>query len=103
MNCWAVSRDLKSTILSEEDANFFEELSLKCLNKSLLEGSIEIWQLQLLIEELPEILPCKYPIVKDIIETLKNVISRYMLGKRMQNDWIGYKRLEYILRMLQIS
>ena len=102
LTCWAVSRDLKTTNLNEEDISFFEELSLKCLHKSLVSGSVEIWQLQLLIDELPKILSCKYPVVNDIKETIKSFIPQLMNHRRMQNNWQDYKHLDYILQMLNI-
>ena len=102
LTCWAVSRDLKTTILNEEDSKFLEELSLKCLYKALISGSVEIWQLQLLIDELPNILTCKYPVVNDIKEIIKSFIPQLMNHRRMQNNWLDYKHLEYILQMLNI-
>ena len=101
LTCWAVSRDLKSSILNEDDANFFEELSLKCLYKSLLE-SVEIWQLQLLLEELPKILSYKYPVVNDIKEIIISAIPQFMNYRRMQNDWQSYKQLDYLLQIMNI-
>ena len=101
--CWAVSRDLKTAGLSEKDLNFLEELSLKYLYKSLLAGSVEIWQLQLLIDELPKILACDYPVVGDIKEMVKNFVPPLMNIKRTQNYWQGYKQLDYILEMLNID
>ncbi len=100
LTCWAVSRDLKTAGLNEQDTTFFEELSLKCLYKSLLAGSVEIWQLQLLIDELPKILSCKYSIVNDIKETVISIIPQFMNYRRMQNNWTSYKQLDYLLQML---
>lgn len=102
LTCWAVSRDLKAAGLSEQDVSFLEELSLKCLYKSILSGSLEICQLQLLIDELPKILSCKYSIVNDIKEIVISIIPQFMNYRRMQNNWQSYKKLEYLLEMLNI-
>ena len=102
LTCWAVSRDLKTGGLEEQDVKFFEELSLKCLHKSIIKDKIEVWQMQLLIEELPEILSCKYSIIEDIKEALKLLIPQFMEYRRMQNNWADYKLLEYIAQILNL-
>ena len=101
LTCWAVSRDLMSAGLEEQDVSFFEEMSLKCLYKSF-SGSVEIWQVQLLLDELPKILSCKYPIVKDIKKAAISIILQLMNNRRMQNNYRDYKQLDYTLQMLQM-
>lgn len=100
LTCWAVSRDLKKYGLNDNDAVFLEEFFLKCLYKTFLAGAVEIWQLQLLIDELPKILSCKYPVVDDIKMAVKNIIPQFINIRIMQNHWISHKQLDYLLQML---
>ena len=105
LTCLSISHDLKDAGLSEIDSNFLEELSLKCLHKSLVSGNVEIWQMQLLIDEIPNILKYKYPVIMKIKEVLKRLIPQFMNYRRMQggNEGIrSYKQLDYILQMLQV-
>ena len=103
LTCWAVIQDLKSNGLSNSEADFLEELSLKCLFQSLTLGEVEIWQVQLLINELPKILSCKYPVVETIRELILNAIPQLKNVFRMRNEWSTYSNLDYILQMLQIK
>ena len=103
LTCWSVIQDLKSNGLSNSEANFLEELSLKCLFQSLTAGEVEIWQIQLLMNELPKILSCKYPVVEAIRELILNAIPQLKNVFRMRNEWSTYSNLDYILQMLQIK
>ena len=66
LTCLRVSRDLKKTCLDEQSAEFLEELSLKCICKTMQLGEIELWQIELLLLELPLICTLKYKIVDDL-------------------------------------
>ncbi len=98
LTCLTVSKNLG---LGESDRNFFEELSLKCIYKSLSVGSIEVCQIQLLLDEIPNIINIQYPVVDKIKDICKNIIPELMQMRREQNDWIQYKNLNRLLKMLQ--
>ena len=100
LTCRAVSHDLKNYGFSEKDCNYLEELSLKCLCRSLSTGSIEIWQLQLLMIELPNILKCNYPIVEEIKNIFKNYLQQLIYQMRVNLNWSEYNRLDYILSLI---
>ena len=105
LTCFAVSIDLKAFGLNKNDIDFFEELSLKCLHKTLNSENIAIWQIWLLIEELPKLLSCKYPVIEDIKEDLRKIIPKLMYHNQMKGDvegWKNYKRLSYLLEILKI-
>ena len=104
LTCWAVSKSLGAEgFLSENDSKALEELSLKCVHGKLISDDIRIWNIEFLIEELPEILQLKFPVIDEIKEALKHIIPIIMNVKRMNMiDWTGYKNLNYVLRMLQI-
>ena len=101
LTCLNVSSDLKGSGLKDDDVKYFEELSLKCVQKSLSSASIEVWQMQLLIDELPKILNYQYPVVGEIKESLKNFIPQIMNIRRKNNHWDSYKQLNYLLQILQ--
>ena len=104
LNCLAVVKELKVDFLDEDKAEYFEEISLKCIHRALISGGIEIWQIQLLIDELPNILGLKYPIVEDIknscIQSIREILDRRLI----QNEVVrNYKNLNFILKILQIQ
>ena len=101
--CWAVSKSLGAEgFLPDNEAESLEELSLKCVYGKLLSDDIRIWNIEFLIEELPEILQSKFPIVDEIKIALRQIIPTLMNFKRMNmTDWTGYKNLNYVLRMLK--
>ena len=103
LTCWSVSKSLYADgFLPEEDSKSLEELSLQCVYGSLLNSNFDLPQIELLIEELPEIFNLEYPIVTKIKEILTKIIPELMWFKRMNMiDWTGYKNLNYILRMLK--
>ncbi|MBR1397390.1 MAG: hypothetical protein IJ563_07645, partial [Selenomonadaceae bacterium] len=98
LTCFAVIEDI---LLNDKDADFLRELSLKCLHKSLLSGNVDLWQLQLLFDELPRILKYSYPIVDDIKKDCLKFIPQVMNFYRMQSNWLPYNQLNYLLQMLQ--
>ena len=100
LTCWAVNRDLKNSDFEGLDFAFFEELALKCVYKSLISGSVDGWQIQLLIDELPRILACKYPVVNDIAEITKMFITKMIEINRMQGNWMSCKQLGYLIKIL---
>ena len=101
LTCRQVSEILRENILDESSANFFEELSLKAIQKTLY-TNITPADLQLLIAELPKILPLNYPIVKDIREICIDYIPQLMHIYRVRNDWTTFTELDYTLNMLKI-
>lgn len=101
LTCFFVARDLKNKILSEVDANIFEELSLKCINKLLqLQQDVKIWELQLLIDELPRILNLKYHVVEEIKYSLKLILPHLMYFLQVNNNWRKFKELDGLVKSL---
>ena len=100
LTCWAVTQNLKESILNEKEANFFEELSLNCLYKSLTAADVEVCQVELLIDEFIKISLQPFPVVEDIKELIKKAIPQIMEVKQIENLWTDYRHLEYILQLL---
>ena len=80
-----------------------ERLSIDCINNVIeFNKDIEIWQIQLLINELPEILKSEHEGISRLKNNLKGVLSNLIEYKRRQRNWFKYKQTEYMLRILQI-
>ena len=103
LTCWAISRRLREDGFSEKSADFFEELSLNCLFKSLISGNVEICQVELLIDEFPIILNCSFPIISNLKVLIKNSIPEILKYKRLNNRWAKCHHLEYLLKMLELQ
>ena len=103
LTCYYISRYLNNVLIDGDSAKFLEELSLKCLYRALAFGDVEIWQLQLLFQELPSILHLKYTVVKDIKEACCLFIPQLKQQYRMQNNWRRYNQYDYLLDMLKGS
>ena len=89
--------------MPDSDINFLEDLSLKCIYKSLMSGAMDIWQVQLLIRELPNILSLKYDdIVGKIKEACKSIIPQLIDIERMYNRWSDINKLDYLIQILRI-
>ena len=102
LTCLAVSQDLKNIAMGEIETHFFEELALKCIHKALITEKVEIWQLQLLLDDMPKILSLKYEVVSEIKNVCLQLIPQMMNVKRMQSEWLEYRRLDYIMDMLRL-
>ena len=75
--CRTVINQTKNILFDEKTANFFEEVSLNALHKTLM-ARLQIADVKLLLSELPNILPLNYPVVKDIQNVCINIISQIM-------------------------
>ena len=100
LTCRAVSRSLSETDLEKKTANFFEELSLLCVYRSLASERLQAWQLLLLIKELPKILSLEYEAVDDIKFACRNLIPQLMNYYRLQSDWSRHEECKYIFNMI---
>ena len=101
LTCRAVARSLDGKAIDNASAKFFEELALKCVLRSMASGTLEIWQLQLLFQELPTLLTLKYPTVAEIKKACIQIIPQLMQQARMQNAWRRYHQYNYLLKMLK--
>ncbi len=103
LTCRAMSSYLRGIVLDESAANFFEELSLKAIYRTLF-TQISIADIKLLIQELPRILPLNYPIVKDIRAILIEMIPQLMNIYRVYDPsaWKEFVNLKYLIEMLKI-
>ena len=102
LTCRAVSHSLKvEKALDETTAEFFEELSLRCAYRSLSAGELEMWQLLLLLDELPKILLLEYDVIDDIQNACRQLIPQMLMHYRIHTDWNKYKQFNYLLQMVE--
>ncbi len=103
LNCLAVSTYLKETFIDEELGNLFEEFALYSIYKSLF-STFSIYELKLLIKELPRIFSLQYPIVEKIrakclrgISDFRDMHSVFNVG-----SWKDFVHLDYLINMLRV-
>ena len=103
-----MAEHLRENIMEEDAGKFFEEASLKAIYKSLLTRNLNFIEVMLLISELPNILPLKYPAVKDIINAciqllpqVKKFIHSTITTDKTMLQWKNFTKYDYILRILQ--
>ncbi len=101
LTCRAASRMLEDRIIDTDSAKFFEELSLKCVLRTLASGGFEVWQIQLLFQELPNLLVLKYPVVNDIKNACIRLLPELMQMSRIRNEWRRYSQYDYLLQLLK--
>ena len=101
LTCRAIAKTLDGKMLDNTSAQFFEELALKCMLRAMASSKLELWQLELLFEELPSILPLKYPVVGEIKKTCLQLMPQMMMQYRLQSDWVHHNRCDYLMRLLK--
>ena len=97
----SIVNESKSKILDEKDAIYFEELILKCIRTTLSSGSVDVWQVQLLLSEIPKFWHLKYPVIKEIKNLCIKMMPQIMNFKRIRSEWSDYRYLDYMLNLLK--
>lgn len=101
LTCRSIGRKLGDDgAIERTTAEFLEKLSLKCAHRSLASGGLEFWQVLLLLDELPKLLPLEYDVVDDIKNACRQLIPQVMMQYRLAGDWRSYKNLNYKMQML---
>lgn len=100
LTCRAVSAKLRENFLDETTANFFEEISLRGVIKSL-SASVTLSDVELLLSELPEILKLNSSAAEEIRLSCMRIIPQVMDIFRRNNMWKNFMEMNYVLKMLQ--
>ena len=100
LTCRAVAAYLRTKLIDEAPAKFFEETSLNAVLKALASGA-SMADARLLLSELPNLLSLPYPVVEELRETCLNIIPQMMNVMRLNNRWMDYVELDYIQRLLK--
>ena len=99
LTCRKLAENLRENLLDEEFGKTLEENALKAVNRTLY-TNIEVADIKLLLAELPQILPLKYPAVKELRENLINLIKQLMAVYRVRTDYQNFMALDFALDML---
>ena len=100
LTCLHLISNLKGKILDETGSRFFEEISLNSIQKTLYTG-LAVSDLMLLIGEMPKILNLPYTAVKNIRESLLQIIPQLLVSFRVNALWQEFVELDYKLDMLK--
>ncbi|MBQ7704460.1 MAG: hypothetical protein IJT73_03395 [Selenomonadaceae bacterium] len=107
LTCRALASYLKENILGDERGKIFEQLSLRAIYATTFTG-LSIADSKLLFSEFPNILPLKYPEVKQIytnclvlIPEVKNLIRLHIDRQEKFLYWREFNNLDNLQRILQ--
>ena len=101
LTCRAVAALLKSQLVDDTPAKFFEEASLKAILKSF-EG-MNFTDARLLLCELPKLLSLPYPAVKELRMFSLQLIPQMMNVFRVNSMWKNYVELDYLQDILKVG
>ena len=100
LTCRAVASYLQTKFADEAPAKFFEEAAIKAILNTLQSGT-SLADMRLLLSELPNLLMLSYPVVKKLREACLQIVPQMMNVMRLNNSWLYYTELDYILRLLK--
>lgn len=100
LTCLSLTEHFKGSLLTDDEVKRCEELSLNGVGLALL-NEVTLFDLELLLKEMPKILLMPYPAVKEICKVLLDMIPQIMLYFRMQNAWQQFTDLEHDFEMLK--
>ncbi len=99
--CFETAKFLTEKFPDDKFANFFLEQSVKAVEKCL-NGPLLFREVNLLLGELPKILPLKYPEVKKILQGCMFIIPQMIQYLRSIADLYSVKQLTEKLRLLRV-
>ena len=99
LTCRAVAAYLKTKLVDESSANFFEEAALKAILKSITGMSLA--DARLWLSELPELLTLPYPAADEMQVAAEQIVPQIMSVMHTNRLWKNFTELDYILRLLQ--
>lgn len=100
MTCRAVASYFKENLFDTTTGSLFEEAALNAIYKTFA-TNLQLADLRLLLNELPNILPLDYSVVDDIRLACINILPQAMHFFRVNNVWGEFTDLDYLLKMLQ--
>ena len=107
LTCRKLAEHMRENILDENAGRFFEEAALNAIHKTL-STSLNFFDIQLLLQEMPNILPLNYPLVKnirslciDILSKVKTLIRNSINDPKKIMRWKDFIEYDYLMKMLQ--
>jgi len=99
LTCRALSAYLLKKFPNEERFKVFEEASLAAILKSL--DGLKLSEVQLLMDELPNLLILPYPIVEELRDVSIQITSQMMNLMREKTLWKDFLEWNYLYRLLK--
>lgn len=99
LTCWALSAYLLKKFPNEERFKVFEEASIAAILKSL--DGLKLYEVQLLMDELPNLLILPYPIVEELRGVSVQITSQVMNLMREKSFWKDFMEWNYLHRLLK--
>lgn len=100
LTCRKLAEYLRQTVLNDRVGNFFEEMSLQAIYRTL-NTSNSVAEFEMLFSELPKILPLNYPVVNDIRKACINILEQLPSVWRKNDLWQNFSECDYLLNMLK--
>lgn len=100
LTCRKLAAHFRERLMSREFASALEEASLRAIQKTFT-TNLTLADVRLLIDEMPEILTLEYSVVKEIRETLIQILPQMMNAFREKNVWREFRELEIFLNTLK--
>ena len=97
--CRAVSTYLREKFPNDLGWKSFEEASLAAILKSL--DGLKLSEIQLLMDELPNLLILPYPIVEELRDVSIQITSQIMNLTREKTLWKDFLEWNYLHRLLK--
>lgn len=107
LTCRALASYLKENILDKERGEFIEKATLNAIY-STMQTDMSLADTEMLLSELPNILPLNYPVVDNIRAACVEIISQLKDAIRMKIDndeklilWHNFNEYDNLLRLLK--
>ena len=100
LTCLNLTAYLEEKFIDKVAAGFFREVSLNAVYRTLNTG-VSVYDLLLILSEMPKILKFNYPAVKNIRNACINLLPQVIEAFRLNKKWQELNELEYTLEMLK--
>ena len=100
LTCLALSGYLKNFLHDEQTEKFFEEASLNAIHRTMI-TNLSMVDVELLLDELPNILKFKYPAVKNIIDACLVILPQIKNFFKINWLWRDFVEHDNLFRLLE--
>ena len=100
LTCLNLTTYLEEKFIDKTAANFFREVSLNAVYKTL-NTNLGVYDILFILSEMPKILKLKYPVVEKIRDACIKLLPPVTDTFRLNKKWQELNELEYTLDMLK--
>lgn len=108
LTCRALATYLKENALGQKRGELLEQLILKAIHSTML-TNVSVGDTEMLLSELPNILPLNYPVVEnirqgciEIIPQIQKIIRKSIDSPEKMSMWKEFFEFDNLLRMLKV-